>query len=373
MGIRVHSDGLPPLPVNTNDEELTRSNAAHARSMPLARMLDYGMTFADAMRLHRLAAEGVAWVIASEWLGDQNRSRAVTAATQHSRARGFLAASSCYRFAQSALDGDTAERKRIYREVVESFAQGVALLPHPPERLDFETVSGTACGWLFQPPGKASAVVVIFGGADGWREAYFTQSADLLVEGLAVLLLDCPGQGESRLFRNSWLTPDIGLDIAAVAETLRRRFSAVGLWGNSLGGTFAVLAATTGARIDAVCSNSGSARPAEAGERFPRFLDKIAAMAGSSSRSDGERLLVSLEAVDRLPDLTCPILVLHGGADTLFSQAGVQQLHDLCRADDRTMLVWADGEHCLYFHAAERNALVAGWFRSRLREDGATS
>ena len=185
-----------------------------------------------------------------------------------------------------------------------------------------------------------------------------------------MLLLDCPGQGESRLFHHTWLTPEIGLDIAAVADALRSRFGAVGLWGNSLGGTFAVLAAASGSSIDAVCSNSGSACPAEAGERFPRFLEKIAAMAGSRVRSDGARMLESLETTDRLSDIACPILVLHGGADPLFSQANVQKLHDLCRADDRTMTVWPDGEHCLYSYAAERNMLVASWFRSRLIERG---
>ena len=256
---------------------------------------------------------------------------------------------------------------------MDSFEQGAALLSPAPEKLVFETASGPACAWLFQPDTRATAVVVIFGGADGWKEAYFTQATDLLAEGLAVLLLDCPGQGESRFFYNSWLTSQIGLDIGAVAEALRHRFVSVGLWGNSLGGTLAVLAAMGTTSIDAVCSNSGSAQPSEAGERFPRFLDKIAAMTGSSARMDGARLLASLDVTDRLPGLSCPILVLHGGADTLFSRAGVQALHDLCSADDRTMHVWEDGEHCLYSYAAERNVRVASWFRSRLNDGGAVS
>ena len=37
-------------------------------------------------------------------------------------------------------------------------------------------------------------------GADGWREAYFTGAEYLLERGLSVLLLDGPGQGETRLF-----------------------------------------------------------------------------------------------------------------------------------------------------------------------------
>ncbi|WP_196053618.1 alpha/beta hydrolase family protein [Paracoccus lichenicola] len=150
----------------------------------------------------------------------------------------------------------------------------------------------------------------------------------------------------------------------------RWRFARAGIWGNSLGGTLAALAAATGTFFDAVCANSGSAQPSEAGERFPRFLDKIAAMMGTADRARGTDMLARLDLSERLPDLSCPLLVLHGGNDTLFSQQNVRKIHDLAGSRDRTMLVWDDGEHCLYSYAAERNAIVAGWFRTRLEREG---
>lgn len=369
MSIIHPQQAFAPAPQVQPSEKVTAANAAHARAMPVSRMLDYGMTYADAVALHRMAGEGVAWSRAGEWLGQCNRQRAHAAVTAHTRARAHLAACACFRFAQSALENDGVERTRLYALVMQSFEDAAGLLPVAPSKLVFPTTSGDVFGWLFQPVAEATSVVVVLGGADGWREAYYTQALALLAEGQAVLLLDGPGQGESRLFHQTWLTDRIGLELDGVAADLKQKFKRVGVWGNSLGGSFAMQAAAAGSNIDAVCSNSGAAHPAEAGVRFPRFLDKIAAMAGSTDRGEGARLLEALDLSDVLSDLICPLLVLHGAADALFSQDNVQDLHDLAAADDRTMLIWNDGEHCLYSHAEERNAIVASWFSKRLIDE----
>jgi alpha-beta hydrolase superfamily lysophospholipase len=60
--------------------------------------------------------------------------------------------------------------------------------------------------------------------------------------------------------------------------------------------------------------------------------------------------------------IAAPLLVLHGGADRLVGED--EQLRFLDGADPATsaLRVWPDGEHTLYNHAAERNALTADWF-----------
>lgn len=357
-------------PGASRDGAVRQANAAHARAMPMPRMLDYGMSYADAAALHAMAEDEVPWVAAAEWLGACNAERARAAATSPSRSRALLAASACYRFAQSAIDGDSAERKRLYRMMMDSFAAGVALLPAPPEKLALETGAGPLCGWLFEPVIGTGAMVVVFGGADGWREAYYLLVADLLAEGLAVCLLDMPGQGESRLFHGVCLRRGFETAMDRAIRTLKQRYARVGLWGNSLGGTLAASVAIESDAVDAVCSNSGSARPAELGEKFPRVLDRIAAMAGATDRETGAATLAMLDLTGRLDRMTCPVLVLHGAQDALFSAQSVQPLHDLAGSDDRTMITWADGEHCMYSRAVERNALVAAWFGTRLGQGG---
>ncbi len=64
-----------------------------------------------------------------------------------------------------------------------------------------------------------------------------------------------------------------------------------------------------------------------------------------------------------------PLLVLQGGLDPLVSEA--EQSRFLDGADPATSRIrtWPDGEHTLYNHSAERNALTADWFADRLLRD----
>ena len=64
--------------------------------------------------------------------------------------------------------------------------------------------------------------------------------------------------------------------------------------------------------------------------------------------------------------IRCPLLVLHGGADPLFPLDSARALYDRAASPDRQMVVWDDGDHCVYNHAFERNALAAEWFSRRL-------
>ena len=373
MAVRHIQPASPRPTARPAEAALMQANAAQARAMPLPRLLDNGMRLADALALHRMADEGVPWIEAGEWLGRQNLARADQAGGDNARALHRIAASACFRFAQSAHVFDTEDRLRLYRLVIDSFADGVALTPTPPARIEVPAGPGALCGWLFQPPsGAARSVVVVFGGADGWRESYYGMVPALIAEGLAVCLLDGPGQGESRMFRGVYLQDGFEAQFDAVAATLKRSFAAVGLWGNSLGGSLAVAAAAGSANVDAVCANGGSARPAEIVERFPRFLDRIAAMGGHADRDRAAGLLRSLDLTARLPRVTCPLLVLHGGEDALFSTENAVPLHDLAGSGDREMLIWDDGEHCLYSYAAERNLLVAEWFARRLAKTAET-
>ncbi len=64
--------------------------------------------------------------------------------------------------------------------------------------------------------------------------------------------------------------------------------------------------------------------------------------------------------------MRCPLLVLHGAPDQVFLLENAQRLYAATASTDRQMIVWDDGEHCIYNHAHEKNTLVADWFAARL-------
>ena len=362
----------PPVPVPEPSEEFIAANAAHMRSMGIARLMDNGVDHADAVAFHALAGANVAWEAAGEWLGEKNMALArASAASGFERiaAAHFLHACACFRFGQSAFTFDTDEKKRLYRKVIGSFADAAARLEWTTEKVELSCRDGALCGWLFMPAVANPPVVIIFGGADGWRESYYTVGLPLLREGIAICLTDGPGQGESRLFRGLYITPGFAEDFALLVAHLKGHPAlggAVGVFGNSLGGT---LAATVAAGVDdvaACCVNGGSIAPAEMADRFPRVLDKIGAMMGTEDRNAAQGLLEGMDLRGRAEAIRCPLLVLHGGADPLFAPESARAIHDEATSECKQMVVWEDGDHCVYNHAFERNSITAEWFATHL-------
>lgn len=363
----------PPAPVPEPTEAFLAANGAHMRAMGIARLIDNGVDYADAMAFHTMASAKVDWVAAGEWLGEKNLALAEASVANgfpRIAAAHFLHACACFRFGQSVFTFDTDEKKRLYRKVIDSFAEAASRLQWNAEKLELACRGGALCGWLLMPPGVVKPpVVIIFGGADGWRESYYTAGMPLLREGIAIFLADGPGQGESRLFRGLYVTPSFAEDFAALVAHLKAHPAlggALGIFGNSLGGTLAATVATEVEGVTACCVNGGSIAPAEMADRFPRVLDKIAAMMGVDDRSAARSLLDGMDLRGRARAIRCPLLVLHGGADELFASASAQAIHDEAASAHKRMVIWEDGDHCVYNHAFERNAFTAEWFATHL-------
>jgi alpha-beta hydrolase superfamily lysophospholipase len=350
--------------------------AAHQRAMPLQRLLDNGMEYADAIALHKLTTQGVPWTEAAIWLAEEDlrRAEAAMAAGHSLTARAWYRhASASFRFAQSPIIHDNDSKRALYRRLIDAFAMACALDDPRSEKITIPYRAGAICGWLMRPPRRtAPPIVIIMGGADGWREAYEPAARSLLERGVGVLLVDGPGQGESRLFHGLYLTADYHLAYSAIVDFLiadGRVGHAIGIYGNSLGGHLAAKVASADHRLIACCVNGGTVRPIEILDRHPRFIERFAAMLGSVDHAEARALIAGLDLSEEVKQMRCPLLVLHGVPDTVFTFANAQRLHEAAGSADKTLLAWDDGDHCLYNHAHEKNCTVADWFLDRLRAD----
>jgi alpha-beta hydrolase superfamily lysophospholipase len=361
-----------PSTLPTADPEVLKLNTAHRRAMPLQRLIDYGMSYEDASRLHALVEQGADWKWVAENIGASHLQSARTAISYgHSQSARdhYLLACAGFRAAQSTFLHDTPERLRLYRQVIDSFALAAHLMTPPPVKLEIPSDAGRLSGWWLMPAHASKApVVIIFGGADGWREAYYDAGRYLLERGMSILLLDGPGQGESRLIHRVYIDESYAKQFSLAVDMLLRleQVSHVALFGNSLGGTLAAGTAAQDPRIAAVCVNGGSAQPIEVLDRFPRFIERIAAMVGTTNTIRAREVLAAFDLGPTLANIKCPLLITHGGADAIFSVANARRIYDEAGAADRHFAVWEDGDHCVYNHAVERNCLIADWFSDRL-------
>jgi pimeloyl-ACP methyl ester carboxylesterase len=87
----------------------------------------------------------------------------------------------------------------------------------------------------------------------------------------------------------------------------------------------------------------------------------FAQMAAAIGAHDGARIAAVLGALRFAPArhrIGCPVLALHGGADPFADPAALAPFAEAASPCGE-LRTWPDGEHTLYHHAAERDALVA--------------
>ena len=85
--------------------------------------------------------------------------------------------------------------------------------------------------------------------------------------------------------------------------------------------------------------------------------------------NDQERLqsnYVRLQFDPSRHTIACPVLVLHGGRDSLVTLDEQRIFFKGTSHPKATLRVWEDGEHTIYNHSAERTAFVADWFAEQL-------
>ncbi|KQS66894.1 S9 family peptidase [Modestobacter sp. Leaf380] len=348
--------------------------AALIRAMPRHRMVGNGMQAGDADALHAGVSAGSAWSDVAGRLAARQTRAAVAAMevgdTATARDR-FLRAAACYSFGQIPLE-DGPAKQALYRDLVDSFGAAGALLDPPAEHVEVPWAGKSLRGWLLRPHGAVRPpVVMVLGGMDAWREEYAAGAELVRDRGVALFLLDAPGQGETRVLGGLHLDRDVQLALsAAVSHVLAddRLGDRVAVWGNSMGGHLAALLAARDDRIAACVVTGGTVRPSETHTRFPRFLSKVQAMLGMADDADGAKTLMDDLELDAatLAGLTCPLLVQHGKRDAVFKIANARPIHDLSASTDKTWQEWADGDHCVDNHADEKYLAVARWLAPRL-------
>ena len=194
--------------VSARDEvaslRVTRAGKAHKRAMPIARLVSNGMDFADAIELHALVDQGLEWADAAGRLADRNLAharRALRRGHRQSARSWYLLASACFRFGQARLaDDDPLKRGAATGSMLDAFRRGGELSDPPIERVEVPWRDGRLTGWLLRS-GRATPhpFVVQLCGIGGSREEYETGSRYLIERGVSALLVDAPGQGETRL------------------------------------------------------------------------------------------------------------------------------------------------------------------------------
>ncbi len=351
---------------DTGEEAAAKARAALLGAVPLTRMIDTGMDVGSALRLVAAVGAGASFdeVAVAEADALLVAASAVAPGLQHLVRRAAIGA---LVVAQLAFNGDSERKRELYARITAE-VDGLAAIGgghYRPVQIPFE--GSRLYGLLVSPGGDPTPpTVILFGGLNGWGVAYLGVAEALSSAGLACLLVELPGQGNTRALggltggTSTVRAVSTCIDWVEADSSLGDR---VGVWGNSFGGLFAALAAAQDTRIAAACINGAPATPTVPPFRTAREL--MFPFFGVESVDELAEALETVVFADSGLTIDCPLLVLHGDMDPLANADDQRGFFDAATGQ-RMWREWADGQHTIYNHVTERNAVAANWFAAAL-------
>jgi dipeptidyl aminopeptidase/acylaminoacyl peptidase len=350
---------------------------AEGRERPVAqvpsRLLSGGVDDCDYLRLQeRTEAAGEDWVAVCEELGD--------AASQHATAelqrghrltarRFFRNAEALYRVGQYGITELTEEKVRLYRKLTDSFARAAALADPPLEEVNIPYKGYAMHGWIQLPATlrPRNPIVIVIPGATGFKEETAAEAQLMVDRGLAVLNIDGPGQGVTCYFNGGHLQLEVEDAYRTMADYLEAdgRFGRIAISGRSTGGYYVARAAATDPRLRACVVNGGSYEPGELLRARPWYLRKFAILYGTDEVT-AMAMVARMTLAGLAPRIQCPLLVVHGEEDPIFTVAGVRRLHDEAGSTDKELRLYPDAGHCANGRETEAYNGMADWLADRL-------
>ena len=353
---------------------------------------DLGEVYKVVAALKPRIGEGQAWF--AEWNAMARKvtrlaetaeanGHAVTASAAYMRAANYIQAG------ERLLQPRTEESQEAYARAVALFRKGIANVPFLAiEAVEIPFVDGKSLPGYFvksRDAGDAALpTVVFFDGLDITKEIqYFRGVPELAKRGIACLIVDIPGNGESIRFRGMPARFDSNVAGTAAADYLETRRDVdrnrLAVMGISLGGYYAPRAAAFEPRFKA-CVSWGAIWDYHA--TWKRRIEKAF---NASLSVPGEHIMwvlgvSSLEAaLKKLEDfrlagvaekVRCPYLLTHGERDAQIPMEDANALFAAIGAADKTLKVFTleEGgfEHTQGDNVTIAIATIADWLWQRL-------
>jgi len=349
---------------------------AGLRQYSLERMTGYGVNYSDAIELRSRIVAGEAWQKAAQALAEEALAaaqRKEPPASRATRLEAYHRASALMRMSQALMLEDNELRRGIVQESVDYYAKAVEL-GLLREHVHIDTPEGKLSGWFVASTiNETVGTAIVIGGVEGWAMDFDVMGDAMAARGIATLLLDAPGQGESRILNNHYLTSGWLECFRSAIDWCETRLpdKPIGLVGNSMGGAIAIAMANQDARVAACINNGGIIKPSLGRMAGPTFFGKMIAFTGLEGENLEERAAEVWDHIEPLkagPNAHYPLLVVQGGHDPLVADEHGKMFMSMVPTSEKRMEYFSDGIHCIYNHLSDRDMVMGDWLRARLIE-----
>jgi len=238
-----------------------------------------------------------------------------------------------------------------YMKMMEVFNKAWEMARPPFERVKVMVDGNELDGYFRKPGGPAGTrfpTVINYLGADSMAEATVLGRGSFVARGLAVLVVDLPGQGAAKRLKHLYMKPDTERYVSDLVDYLETRpdvdANRIALIGQSMGGYSAPRAAAGEPRIKAVSVAAGSYDLArDLFEYYPPIQERVRWIIGAKDLADTSRKIRDFTNEGHARKIECPMLIGYGPTDRIMNPEGAHRLYEAAVNSDRQM--WAGGGH----------------------------
>ena len=217
------------------------------------------------------------------------------------------------------------------------------------------------------PAAQPPPVVIMVPGLDSVKEELQATAEYFLARGLATLAIDGPGQGEAEY--ELPIEPAYERVAAAVADFLAGRTDIdpdrIGLMGVSLGGYYAARCAAYEPRLRAAVALAGPYRfDLDWDTRPPQSRATFQRRSGAAGPEEARKLAAALTLEQAAPEITIPLLVVHGQLDRMVLPQQAERL--AAEAPGAELVLYPGGNHGVTNQPFESRSMMADWLAGHL-------
>jgi dipeptidyl aminopeptidase/acylaminoacyl peptidase len=271
----------------------------------------------------------------------------------------------------------TNEEKKLATKLrsIATYRRGLGLLQPPITRLEIPFRGVDLVAHLRRPADSGPLpVVMLLPGVDSSKEEYHVFSEVFLRRGLATLVLEGPGQGETWFAMK--MIDDYEKALSAVIDFLGTLplidTNRVAVYGRSMGGYLAPRAAAFEPRLKAVVS-AGGIYDLSYWQRLPESVRHNFRHAwGLDNMDEAAERAKSVSLAGLVDRISCPLLLVHTGRDTVFPKAGAERMKAEATGPAE-LVIYDEGTHVADNIRYKYQRFVADWLARRLAAEEAAT
>jgi 2,6-dihydroxypseudooxynicotine hydrolase len=286
-----------------------------------------------------------------------------------SAGEAFRRAAIYYHFGQMIFYTDKSQKLAAHNKQVALYRKAAPLLRPPAKRLEIPFAETSLPAYLRTPGSHAPfPLVILVCGTDSVKEQESPWEEAFLARGIATLSFDGPGQGE--MWHRMKMRLDYEEAIVALVDylTTHEQINSrrIGLLGHSMGGHLAARGASREHRLAAAVVLAGFFERGDWGKVRMFSRAGLQHLFGLGSEAEAREIAGKLTLADVAGDIRCPLLIVHGGKDTIVPAEDAHRLAELttCPTD---LIIFPEGNHACNNIVYKVRPTVSDWLADQLR------